>query len=245
MRQTNLSYLLALTILVGANTTIGKEVTLDLLPAGGTSNVFDISLAFNGFPETDSTNGSGDVVADLDLSLVDQQAVINGLSLTGGELTFGDIAFNFGKGVLVVNGTGVGGTATSPGGSTVVNNGLFDATGHELTINQGVFAVSGVFMDELDLSTLPFSGPGVGDGNISLTEINRIGDEVTYDVDLLLPIGFTDTVLEVPNLVRLDVAVSGNIEARGQFSIVVPEPSTLLVALAGLLIVGVRWRRWS
>jgi len=197
-----------------------------LVAPGDDANVIEIGLVLNEslvLSDSDTSDVSGTISADLDLAVVGQDALVAGWTITGGAIGFSDVEFSLGFGLLTINGSQLGGTPTTVVAPSIVNDGLFDATDHELSINQGTFLVSGLIEDNFDLATLPFNGPGTGNGTISMTEASRSGVHVIYDVSLQLPIGFNDRVLEQPtDPVTMDVAVAGMLVGMGQVTAVVP-----------------------
>ena len=211
----------SMTGLLAAAASVSLAVTLTLTPPAGDANRFDIQLELNEsllLRSSDSTTAMGTVDAALDWELVDGDVVVNGITVTDSAITFDDLTFNFVGGVLNVQGTGLGGEVTTPNPPSAVTAGIFDASDHELTINQGLFAVAGIITDNFDISTLPFSGSGTGDASLSLNEVSRTASEVIYDITMLFPVAFSDRVLDssAGDDATMDIEVDGLVEAEGQ-----------------------------
>jgi hypothetical protein len=198
-------------------------VTLTVAPASQDFNRFDVALQLNESPllvSSDTADLTGTVDAELLWDVVGSDIVLTGVSFTSSQLMFGDVTFNFPLNILTVQGTGLGGSVTTPAPPSTVTAGEFDAADHLLTINQGLFAVSGIVNDNFDISTLPFSGSGMGVGMLDLVEVGRTAGAVTYDVSLTFPVSFEDRVLDTANgdQATMDIDVDGTVLATGQFT---------------------------
>lgn len=193
-------------------------LTLDLIPATASANTFEMGVTVLLASDTDTTTGAGSIEVALPYSVVDGAAVINEIEFTGGQIDF--IGIDFTIGVLSISGTGVAGTPETTAIPSLVQGGLYDAAEHQLTVNQGAFTQNGVPV--FDLTETPFGGPGSGDGSVALSETDRSGGTVTYDVTVTFPIAFTGVVGE--GLFAADVDLSGNIVASGEWVVSIATP---------------------
>ncbi len=199
-----------------------RAVTFNLLPPtlDPEINKIDIGLKIGFNADKQTSDVSGTMEADLGWEFEGDGIRITELTLTGGALGFTDLDFLLG--LVEVQGRGLGGTTNTlnPPGSSVVTEGTFAAADHEMIINQGLFLVTGA--PDYDLSENPFGGSGSGEGTVSLTEIGRVGNQVTYESILTLPIAFTDQQPIAPGSpIFIDIEVSGTLQGSGQFSVTV------------------------
>ncbi|MCA9186963.1 MAG: hypothetical protein R3E01_15850 [Pirellulaceae bacterium] len=201
----------------------GTMVDFVLSPATESTNQGEISLIINEsnlLRDTKTTTASGNILADLGIRMDGSHPVVDTLTIQGGSVDFTDLHFRLGFNTVIIDGEGMGGTPSTPFPPASVTNGTFNAAEHEMLMDRGKFVVSGLlYNDTFDLADMPVSGPGLGMGSIGLTEVSRIGQVVTYEAKLALPIDFEQRMLNIDDNdpVNLDVAVSAAIEAIGRF----------------------------
>jgi len=195
-------------------------LSLQLTSATSSENTFDLTLTVGGADRSDSSTGAGNVEVELDHEIVNGDAVVTGIAFTGGQIDFSDISFAFALNILRIHGSNIAGTTDSLILPSPVVEGAFDATDHQLTVNQGTFVSSGLANQTIDISEMPFGGPGSGDGSVQITETSRTSQSVTYDATVLLPVAFVGRVLETP--IAVDVEMSGNILASGAWTVDLP-----------------------
>lgn len=96
--------------------------------------------------------------------------------------------------IIKLNGTGLGGSASTPSGNyeSVTNGTDFDATKHTTIFNQGtnVTTIDGTSKStsSKDLSVTPLIYPGAGTGTIAVSETGKSGFNRTYSIKVTQPI---------------------------------------------------------
>jgi hypothetical protein len=219
------------------------SLDLGLLPTTGTVNRMNIDLEvdYNGTVLRDSelTRLSGNVLSDIDYEIVGGAPVINGISLTGGQVTVrgastNNVTFSFGVPFLAgvnITGANIAGTFDTPFAPSNVSNNQFLAADHEVVLNQGTLTAVGSGLlsninETLDLATdpLPLS-QDTGFGSISLVQVGgQVGLQKTYEITVTLPVDDTQ-VIPIDNngsTIPVTIDVSGSVVARDTFTITVP-----------------------
>ena len=151
-----------------------------------------------------------------------------------GEMTFSPDMEFFGGLLTTTDLRGDLNTASPPG--EVADDGGFATDGHTLWLNGGTLTALGEPTElsenplELNLSS-EMSGLL---GSLWVSAPAIIGNQAHYDVELVLPVDFSDWPL--PGVEGATISASGSIRAVGSFSQTIPEPGTLaLLAAAGLV----------
>lgn len=219
------------------------SLNLGLLPTTSTVNRLriDLDANYSGIPlsDTELTRLSGNVLSNIDYEIVGGEPVINGISLTGGQVAVrgastNNVPFTFSiifVGSVNITGTNIAGTfSTFSPPSAVVNN-QFAAANHQVTLNQGTLSAVGTGLlssinETLDLSAdpLPLSQDS-GFGSISLAQVGpQVGLQKTYEITVTLPVSDTETIPieNNGNEIPVTIDVSGSIVARDTFTITVP-----------------------
>jgi hypothetical protein len=209
---------------------LGQAITFSLPAATSQVNRFNIQLELNDSPllrDSDASDASGTIDIDLQWDLAGADIVLTALEITGAALDFTDLNFSLGFGAVAIKGTNMGGTMDTPSPPSAIAEGKFNAADHTLTINRGVFTVSGLFSDTFDLAASPFSGPGLGEGQITLTELGRTPQEIQYEATVTVPVIFSDRVLDAAagDPATLDLDVNGTLVAIGQFAAPLAPPA--------------------
>lgn len=206
--------------LLGGSHALGLTLTLSTPTAG--INTFDLELTTGLLSDSDSSTASGTIDVQLQYFLDHGDATVTGLEFTDGNVNFDDIDFSLGFGLLTIEGENVSGTLESLTVPSPVVDGDYDATQHQLTVNQGTFVSMGLANLTIDVSEMPFGGPGSGFGTVTISELSRNDYSVTYETTVFLPIAFTGNVQETP--VSVDLDMTGSIEATGLWSIPIGGP---------------------
>ena len=243
----------ALTVSLAASDASAQQaVTLTLDPSSGDASVGGATnrllIGVDALASSDSAQSdfSGTVETLLDISYDGSQLpTTTGLELVSGNLSATDVSLSLLGGFLVVDLTGLGASVDTPTPPGAVTGTLFDTQDHEVIVNQGNISAAG---NNIDLSSSPVTGTTTGSGTLVVTLNNITNDIATYDVTLTLPVDFSDS-FDVDNPlgsgtipVGVDVG-GGNVVASGQFTRVIPEPtSAALLGLGGLLIARRRRR---
>lgn len=210
---------------VGNSTAVAETVFLDslqLAPAIVTTNILDISVDAGALgSDSDQTELSGSVMAMLDLDLSSGEAIATGLSFTGGSIQFSDISLSFALGLITAESSSIAGTVFTPIPPGLVEDSVFDASQHLITLNQGTFSAAG---ESIDLSAEPIAAAGVGDGAVVITPVGPpIDNQQTYDIELSIDVALADTffIEDAPVLGTAEVDIIGNGEfvVRDQFTL--------------------------
>jgi hypothetical protein len=225
-----------------------RSATFTLLPAGSAANQVSIKLTLNNlFSDTDASDASGTLEVDLDWNLVGDGIQLTGLEITSAALSFSNLDFVLGFGAVLISGRNLGGTMDTPQPPSLITANAFPASDHTLIINRGNFLVTGLFEDNFDLATSPFSGAGAGTGQIALVEAGRSPTEIHYSATITLPVAFRDRVLDAGagDPATLDVDVAGTLVAVGQFSAPLGPPPAAADFNADGLVNGADFAIWQ
>lgn len=201
-----------------------RRSTWTLVPASDSSNRFEIGVAAGFFTGSDVADVSGTLEASLfwaiDPGEPSPDANVEQLAITSGDLDFSPVSFVLTSEFLpdfeiFIDGTNIGGTIATINPPTTVVAETFDATDQRLTVDRGVFDVTGLGEDgQYDISEMAFGGPGAGSGQLTLSEVDRQGTVVSYDARLLLPYDYVDQGVPITGSpLTLDLSVQGTIEA--------------------------------
>ncbi|MEM7394032.1 MAG: C-type lectin domain-containing protein, partial [Verrucomicrobiota bacterium] len=224
-------------------TVIEARPSVALTPVGG-MNALDITVHAQGnaggFPidamDTETVTISGMQNMDLQVSFdpTNHTATAGGIEFTDGTLIVNeDPVFNLNLGLFVgsvaITGSNLRAVMDTPtppaplvGNQTVLND-------HELILNQGRLAgrasgLAATLLDpfDIDLSVNPIQGQlGAGLGTVTVGPPMILGTMATYDIQVDLPIDFSDIFLNDP----VDVTVSMNRTVRlsGQLTRQLPD----------------------
>ncbi len=143
---------------------------------------------------------SGSIEATTNISPSTGQS--NELTLVSGTLSADPVNFSLGNfltGYATLNASNLGvgiNTPLAPGLLTP-STGIFNASEHAFTINQGritgTIPGSSVPMD-INFADIPVTGTGSGNGTFSITEDGRTSTRITYTVILTMPVTATKLV---------------------------------------------------
>lgn len=174
---------------------------------------------------SDSTTLSGTVQVKLEIDPENDQVseitVIDAdLEGTAIELSAGNAGANYS-----FESEGLGATLHTPNPPGIVDpaTGEFDASEHELTVNQGqmsgqifILFVANETVD-FDFASMPFGGAGAGTGTVELTPKSSTATTKTYDVAVVINIEIADNVaaggFEIP------IGAAGMMKAAGTVTV--------------------------
>ena len=91
----SLSHAAALAALLLTPANEASAVTLQLTSATSSENTFELKLIIGIANDTDTTTAVGNVEVEFEHAMVDSDAVITGIELTGGQIDFESISFSF------------------------------------------------------------------------------------------------------------------------------------------------------
>ena len=205
-----------------AGTLEAASLSLDQLifdPAMGMSNRVQITIQTNIGSDNDATNVSGTVSGTLDYNWIAGQPVPVGFTFHGGEIALSDVEFSFLFGLVTARTEGIRGTPSTPNPPSTITAGMYQASDHTVTFDQGSIIAAG---SAIDLTTNPIIGAGTGVGT---AEILSVGPD-RYEFTMTLPIEFNEPfeVIDVPvvGTVTGNVIGSGLLLARQEFTLSLP-----------------------
>jgi len=237
-------------------------VTLDLtlVPATVQYNTVDLTAQIVAYsiPASDDATStiSGNVQAQIAYTALPAAytATVTDLEFTGGQVTFSDVMFYLGFGILGsvnVDGKGLVGYPDTPLPPGAVTGIQFPANQHVFVLNNGTFKIEGSggvggLLDpnpmDFNLASSPLSGTTGGDGTLLVSSPTIVGGLATYDVTLEMPVAFNEIVY-TNGTTQASVVASGTLRAEGQFTHALPEPATLVLILAGAAALRLGRRR--
>ncbi|MHC4738153.1 MAG: hypothetical protein ACYS9Y_04520 [Planctomycetota bacterium] len=153
---------------------------------------------------------------------------VSGLEFTGGSINFSDTSFHvdfgFSIGDIYVSGTAISGPLDTPNPPQAVSGTTFNASEHQLILNNGNFHVSGTGMVgdlfdpfTINLFTEPIVSSNNGTGTILVSLLSVDGHTATYQTSLTMPIFFSKQIFSNSS-VTIYVTGVGTLEASGQFT---------------------------
>lgn len=232
---------------------------LQLDPAVGSVNILDVSITADvtgagSAADGDTTTASGNMLADLHAAFdpATHAATVTGLEFTGGTMAFTDMSFllNFGgMGTVSAVSTDMQATPDTPVPPGSVTGTSFPTLEHDVIFNAGTVDItpSGPIAGFLtpftyDFSTNPLAVTNDAPGTLVVSAPIIIALNATYDVFLSVPLDFNEIMLQDPS-VSVELAGTGTIQARGEFTRVIPEPASgLLMALGAAALLRRRRR---
>ncbi len=211
------------------------SVDLQLTPPGSQNNLSLTLTATYGAlvrSDSDTTSAAGNMLANLELGfdpVTHQVQNVTGLTFTGGTIHLSDVEFTLNYSILgkiEADGTGIACTMNTPNPPGAVAGDTFYFIEHEAIFNQGLFhaegtgLVGGLFDPiDLDLSQEPLSVTNDGNGTLTVNLIDSDSSTATYEVYILIPLDFYETILDDPdNSILVTLEGMGALEARGYFS---------------------------
>lgn len=197
------------------------SVSLQLTPPTEESNRLAIGVAVGLASDDDEADVSGQINVDLEYEIDGESINVEGLVINSADLAFTPVSFELSLGLIIVDGTDLGGTITTQNPPTAVADEMFDASDQRLSINQGIFtgtAFNSPF--SVDISTLDFGGPATGLGSLAITPLSSSSESIELEAALHLDFDFTGQgEIEGFPGVFLDFSVAGPLEGVAQFSV--------------------------
>ncbi len=210
---------------------------LELIPVGSGCNNLNLTVSADALgttkSDTDQTDASGALKVLIQAEFEPDTAEpiwVTSLEFTGGDLSLTDVAFNLNYGWLLgsvnIQGSGLGGTADTPNPPGPVIDSSFNTAWHELIMNRGVLDASGTGLvgglfppTTINLADEAIHATTQGSGTIELSLIQISGRTATYQVDLSIPVNFSEKVLEdTENGIIVRVSGVGTLCAMGVFN---------------------------
>jgi len=229
-------------------------VDFTLTPGGGYNNQLSMTINIQGMgSDSETTTATGGLRANLylDYDPLSHAATVTGIGFAmqnppPGNIALTDMHFSYYFGLVKIDMTGLRGDLDTQAPPVPVTSGQFpfpsSGAGHYMTINAGMITATGV--DPINLAVDPIYSRITGStpGTITLSgPYNIVGPQASFDATLLAPIYFSEVVSDGPP--QVTATGSGTLRGVGSFT-VVPEPSSLLLLLAGLSgLLCYGWRR--
>ena len=190
------------------------ETVLTLSPDQGV-NALTVTLGAGAITDDQTSQLSGTVNSSLMIDPATDE--VSDLTFNSADITATDMRFLLGLGLIadVTISEVEADLATFPSGFVDAATGQFDATQHQVTLDEG--AISGTSLvgqvDE-NFTENPVSGTGNGTGTVTLTRTGVAGNLVDYDVLVVLPVQFSHPLQQ-----GVDVLVEGTIELQGVITV--------------------------
>lgn len=178
-------------------------------------NVLGITLSALGIQDGENSDLSGTVSATLEIDPETDQVLE--FTLTSGDLTATDMNFSLLGGLIAdVSISDVKATiVTFAEGPVDAETGQFEASLHQVTLNQGSISGTSIggAVDE-DFSQNSVSGTGSGIGTVSITRTAVVGNIVTYEILVVLPLEFSNPLQD-----GVEVLVDGTVQMEGSIEV--------------------------
>jgi len=226
-------------------------LTLTLSPHSPSANELALTLTVGAASDNATSNLSGTQDAQLEINFDPgtHAAGVTGITFveaTPGTILASDVSFSMSGGMATMDAVGLKATIRTPSPPGSVAGDQFSTLDHEFVFNDGsveynVFGTTGT----VSLAADPQSGTTDSTGTLTVSAPSIAGGLATYDVTVSVPIDLSLPLFDNPVQVTLNAV--GTIEGTGQFSRVLPEPTSLGLVLSlvplGLLVLCVR-NRW-
>jgi len=224
---------------------------LTLSPHSPSVNELALTLTAGSFSDgaTSDLSGTQDIELEVDFDPGTHAASVTGITFveaTPGTILASDVSFSMAFDTITVDAVGLKATIRTPSPPGAVLADQFSTLDHEFVFNDGTvdYNILGT-TGTVSLAADPQSGTTDATGTLTVSAPDIVGDEATYDVTVSVPIDVSLPLFDDPVVVTLDAV--GTIEGTGQFTRVVPEPTSLGLVLslvpAGLLVLRARKRR--
>jgi hypothetical protein len=226
-------------------------VALNLVSGGG-YNEFSLTLDAGALGAPNQVSAAtGNIPAELDMTFdpATHAPTVTGITFpeqNPGSISLSNMHFDFLYGLEVADSQNLKAsyhTLTAPG---PVSGNSFPMSYHELVISSGTIVTDGIYGYNLDLGAQPLrSGASFGSpGTITVTEASILGNTVTYNAELLLPVSLNQQMSGNPTMTAIG---SGAFHAIGSFSqtFEAPEPGMLgmFLGFAATLVGYCCWKR--
>ena len=201
------------------------SLPLTLSPVEDDTNRLTFDVAAFNLSDSDTTDLTGSVDAQLELSLSPTEATVTGVRFDGGMVDASDLDFDFGFFVTLasIDGRDLGGEVLTPtSGFSNVIGGSFPTEDHVLRINRGTLKGSLLASAiDVDLAAEPIELTQVGTATVELLEMNSDGNQRTYKTTMTLPVDAVENLEITPEEAAV-VQVAGAIVATGTFEVDLP-----------------------
>jgi len=216
-----------------------------LAPDGVYDNQVNLTVTY-GVASTQPSTASGTFAANLylDIDPVSYAATATGIGYVmqpaPGNITFTNMSF-FGGLMTTTNLRGAMLTANPP---DEISGGTFTPYGNALVLNGGELRV-GIEVTDLSVAgnelTLNFKDT-TPSASLQISAPMVVGQTASYDVVLLMPVGFP--AWDLPGMPGAKISADGMVRAVGSIAVPVPEPSSLLLLIGGLIgLAAYVWRK--
>ncbi|NLE39847.1 MAG: tandem-95 repeat protein [Pirellulaceae bacterium] len=154
---------------------------------------------------------------------------VNSIEFVGGSFSLSNVTFNLTFALLfteTIVATGIGGTfdtPSPPGSISGATAATFPTAQHDVILNQGTLNMSGIGDTvTINLASDPIATTTVGTGQINTSAPSIVGSTATYNVEMILPVSFTEPVETGISGLTASVAGTGTFKAVGSFSVTPP-----------------------
>lgn len=213
---------------------VSKQLTLTLVEEAGFNKV-KIDLDVSGIGASDDTSDlSGTMTVKVNifpgLTTTDELTVLSAdIEGSDVELSAGNFLASY---EFVGEDLGFSAFTTAPPGIVDFANGEFDASQHEVTVNQGTLSgsastiLTGTEAVDYDFNEDNFTGQGAGTGTVTITPGRIEGQKFYFSIAVELPTNIEQTIEVEGAPVDADVKIEGTLKATGETFIEIPDYAT-------------------
>ncbi|MBN1124111.1 MAG: hypothetical protein JXA82_03825 [Sedimentisphaerales bacterium] len=208
-------------------------VDLTLVPPSSQANLLDTSFSVTvgtaTVSDTDTTEISGDVFSEIELSFdpSNQPDEITTVTFNGGRIEMTDVSYrlNFSfLGSIIADGTGIAATVLTPIPPGSVSENTFELSEHVVILNEGTVYAEGTGLIgsqfepmSSDFAQEPIEATMEGQGQIEVTLDHIQNEKAYYRVLVTLPLSIDHVAYEESDIV-VRLGLSGTLQAEGWFS---------------------------
>jgi hypothetical protein len=213
---------------------ISKEITLTLVEEEGFNEV-KIDLDVSAIGDSDDTSDLSGTMT-VRVNIFPGLTTTNELTVLSADIEGSDVELSAGNFLASYEfgGKDLGFSAftTSPPGIADLATGEFEASQHEVTVNQGSLngsastLLTGTEAVDYDFREDNFTGQGEGTGTVTITQGRIEGRKFYFDVSVELPTNIEQTIEVEGAPVDADVKIGGTLKATGETFIEIPDYAT-------------------
>ena len=211
---------------------VSREMTLNLVEEAG-FNEITIDLRTDIGNARDVSAVSGTMVARVNLFPESRVLRTDEFTVLSADIAGSDITLAGGNFLAAYDFTGVGlgfsAMTTTPPGRVDLESGEFEASQHEVTMNEGRLSgragsiITGFEEVDFDFSEEGFTGQGKGRGTVTIVRGRIEGRRVFFQVSIELPAEIDQEIQLEDAPITASIRAEGHVKARGETFIEVPD----------------------
>lgn len=221
---------------------VSFDIPLELTLNAASNAEFTMDYDGETLVQTSDLVGLLDVTLQVEVDPLARTADVTGITFDDGTWLSDQDEFVFSAGATVWT-VGIGGTfSTAAPPVPVTPSGTFDGSLQQAGVDRGLLVSTGAFSTLYNFADNAFQTNGLGTGQITWQKLLEVGDIATYEFDLDWAFPASVTILGLdsgggPVSLQTDIAASV-VTAKQSTSLLIPEPSAVLLTILIVTILG-------